>query len=120
MNRNFSLLITAIACVSLLCGCEGKKASQVSSDKTNAPVFSDFVGEYPRNELSILSDSKEEIRKAINAQDNLTCAENLYVNIPERASMYEFKTYSVLVPKLNYTAEQYRKDFDALLQISWL
>lgn len=116
MKRNILLFITAISCVSLLCGCEGKQFSQVNSDMTNEQVFSDFVGEYPQNELSILSEGKEEIRQAINAQENLSCADNLYVNIPERASVYEFKTYSVFVPQLNYTAEQYRKDFDTFFK----
>lgn len=116
MKRNILLFITAISCVCLLCGCGVNQSSQINSDLTNEQVFSDFVGEYPTNELLILTKSEEEIRREINAQSNFKCTENLYLNIPESTSVYEFKSYGVTVPQFEYPAEQYIKDFETLFK----
>lgn len=129
-QKNFAPILSA-ACLALLCGCNGSRFSKTETssavgativsesdyDSNNgAPQFADFVGEYPDDPISILTLSDDEIRRIINAQPNFTCAEDLYVNIPKSASVYTFSTYGVQVPQFDYTAAQYKKDFEALFK----
>lgn len=104
--------------MALLCGCDGNH-SQSSNSKLNeidTPIFSDFVGEYPENPISLLTKSEEEIRSEINSHPNFKCSDNLYVNIPENASVYEFKTYSIHVPQFDYPGAQYKNDFEEVFK----
>ncbi len=127
MKQNFFALIMSVSCIALLCSCDGgnseisEKGSSVDGTvggdtDSDTPIFADFVGEYPENPVSFLTLSKDEIRQQINAQPNLKCSENLYINIPESASVYKFSTYGVHVPQFDYPAERYRKDFEALFK----
>lgn len=115
MKRGISALVASVSFMALLSGCDGNR-TQISESKSTSSessvVFSDFVGEYPENPISLLTKSEEEIRSEINSNPNFKCSDNLYVNIPENASVYEFKTYGVHVPKFDYPATQYRKDFE--------
>lgn len=107
----------------LLCGCD-KNDSRISETSSvvsgtvdgninsETPVFADFVGEYPDYPISFLTD-EEEIRKLIDEQPNFKSAENLYINIPESASLYKYHTYSVQVPQSEYPAAQFLEDFEA-------
>ena len=113
MKRKIISLIIAASCMAFLCGCDKNSSrSSDSSSKTDTLIFSDFVGEYPENPISLLAVSKDEISKTINAQPNMKCSDKLYINIPESASVYEFSTYGVHVEQFNYPAAQYRKDFE--------
>lgn len=121
-------------CMLLLCGCDNNNSktsledSKTSLDdsKTDADdsktgldndasdtlVFADFEGDYPDYPISFLTD-EEEIRKLIDEQPNFKSAENLYINIPESASLYEYHTYSVHVPQFEYPSAQFLEDFEA-------
>lgn len=127
MKQSIIAIIMSASCIALLCGCDrgNSDISETSSvvggtinDNTNSETskFADFIGEYPENPISVLTLSKDEICQKINAQPNFECSENLYVNIPESASIYEFSTYGVHVPQFDYPAEQYRKDFETLFK----
>lgn len=127
MKRKIIALIICTTCMASLCGCSGNRSANsetgsaaggaYNSDSDNkAQQFADFVGDYPENPISLLSLSDDEIRQTINAQPNFRCAEKLYVNIPESASVYEYSTYGVQVPQFEYPAEQYKKDFEALFK----
>ncbi len=88
-----------------------------SSDGTDdAVVFCDFVGDYPENPLTLLTASKEEIAQMINAQPNMVCADNLYLDIPQSASVYNFCQYATHVSQFIYPAEQYKSDFMATFE----
>lgn len=88
-----------------------------SSDSTDdSVVFCDFVGDYPENPLTLLTASKEDIAQMINAQPNMVCAENLYLNIPQSASVYNFCEYATHVSQFIYSAEQYTSDFMATFE----
>lgn len=122
MKKIIAPIISAY--IALLCGCgksnsitmkaDSAEGGVIEESNSTAPQFADFVGEYPEKPISVLTLSKDEIRQAINAQPNFNCTENLYVNIPERASVYEFAAYGVHVPQFDYTAAQYKKDFEEL------
>ena len=123
MKRRILTLIMAF-CLTLLCGCNKSDlhTSQTGSDigdnsqgntDSDALVFADFVGEYPENPIPILTLNEDEIRSVIDAQSNLKCADDLYINAPENASVYEYSTYGVHVPQFEYTGDQFRKDFEA-------
>lgn len=116
MRRNIILL--AIFCIALFCGCDSNDlpSSDANPDMSDTGLFCDFVGEYPTNELSLLTTGEEDVCREINAQKNFKCAQNLYVNIPDSASVCEFKTYGVHVPQFEYNVEQYSKDFEALFK----
>lgn len=127
MKQRIIAIIMSASCISLLCGCDrgNSEISETSSvvagtidgnTDSETSEFADFIGEYPENPISVLTLSKDEICQKINAQPNFECSENLYVNIPESASIYEFSTYGVHVPQFAYPAAQYRKDFEALFK----
>ena len=109
MKKSFIAILSAIFLLSLT-GCNN---GDIGSDSdTETPVFADFEGDYPDYPISFLTD-EEEIRKLIDAQPNLKCAERLYINIPESASLYEYHTYSVHVPQFYYPSTQFLSDFEA-------
>lgn len=88
-----------------------------SSDGTDdSVVFCDFVGEYPENPLTLLTASKDDIAQMINAQPNMVCADNLYLDIPQSASVYNFCEYATHVSQFIYPAEQYTSDFMATFE----
>lgn len=127
MKQNIIALIIFVSCIALLCGCERGNSEisetgssvdgTVSSDTdSDTQVFADFIGEYSENPVSVLTLNKDEICQKINAQPNFKCSDNLYINIPESASIYEFSTYGVHVPQFDYPADQYRKDFETLFK----
>lgn len=120
MKRFLGTLVVSASFMTLLSGCDGnqthisesKSTSFEESSSESNTIFADFVGDYPENPISLLTLSKNEIQKAINAQPNMKCSDKLYINIPESASVYEFSTYGVHVEQFNYPAEQYMKDFE--------
>lgn len=120
MKRGFSALAVSVFFMALLSGCDADR-TQISEPKSTSfeesssesnMVFSDFVGDYPENPISLLTLSKDEIQNTINACPNMKCSDKLYINIPQSASVYEFSTYGVHVEQFNYPAEQYMKDFE--------
>lgn len=119
MKKSFIAVLSAIFLLSLT-GCDngnsqtspGGDTESNNSGESEQPVFADFEGDYPEHPISFLTD-EEEIRKLINAQPNLKCAERLYINIPESASLYEYHTYSVHVPQFEYPTTQFLTDFEA-------
>lgn len=124
MKRVFSTLAASVSFIALLSGCDGNKTQisesistsfEESSSESNT-VFSDFIGDYHENPISLLTLSKDEIQNTINAQPNMKCSDKLYINIPESAPVYEFSTYGVHVEQFNYPAEQYMKDFEKFFE----
>lgn len=109
MKQIMISLIIFMSCLAMLCGCE-RSNSEISetgssvdgtvggNTESDTQVFADFIGEYPENPVSVLNLSGDEICQIIDAQPNLKCSENLYIDIPESASIYEFSTYGVHVP----------------------
>lgn len=110
MKRNI-IALTTIAALILLGGCS--KEDSVSGDKDI--VFADFEGEYPENPLQISTLSRDEIIQVINEQSNFKASDNLYINIPDKASVYEYSTYDVVTAQWRetYHSEQYLEDFYA-------
>lgn len=129
MKRNI-IALTIIAAIVLLGGCDkSRPQSEASSDvggtvgdnstesgEKKEIVFADFEGEYPENPIQIMTLSQSEIVQKINAQSNFKCSDNLYVNIPEKASVYEYHTYNVHVPQFNYPVAQYTEDFNSVFK----
>lgn len=85
MKRVFSILAVSVSFIALLSGCNGNK-TQISesistSFKESSPesntVFSDFIGDYHENPISLLNLSKDEIQNTINAQPNMKCSDKL-------------------------------------------
>lgn len=102
-------LITIVALV-LLGGCSGDDS--VSGDKKEI-VFADLESEYPEKPLQISTLNRDEITQVINGLPNFKASENLYVNIPEKTSVYEYSTYDALTSQWQetYHSEQYLEDF---------
>lgn len=118
MKKSFIAILSAMILLNFT-GCDNGN-SQTSPDggtesnnsgESEQSVFADFEGDYPDHPISFLTD-EEEIRKRIDAQPNLKCAERLYINIPESASLYEYHTYSVHVPQFEYPSTQFLADFE--------
>ena len=105
------IALATMAALILLGGCS--KENSVSGD--DKIVFADFEGEYPENPLQILTLSRDEIIQVINEQSNFKASDNLYVNIPEKTSVYEYSTYDVMTTQMKetYHSEQYLEDFYA-------
>lgn len=127
MKKRIIGLITIASYIALLCGCNksdpqySETNSDVSSTVSSTSggtsdndtlIFADFVGEYPENPLPLLTLSEEEIRRAANEQPNFECSENMYISIPESASVYEFRTYGTRVPQRVYSNDQFKKDYE--------
>lgn len=123
-QKRFFLILLPLLTAIALSGCSSSGAPELPSNSSadfggsdsEAPEFADFVGEYSEAPISVLTLSNDEICRIINAQPNFTCSEDLYVNISESSSVYEFSTYGVHVPQFEYHADQYRKDFEALFK----
>ena len=112
MKKSFIAILSAIFLLSLT-GCNNGDIGSDSGTESETPIFADFEGDYPEHPLSIMTLSEEKLRGLIDAQPNLKCADNLYINAPESASLYEFHTYSVHVPQFEYPSAQFLADFEA-------
>lgn len=128
MKKRIIGLITIASYIALLCGCN-KSDPQYSETNSNVNgtgstpggtsdndtlIFADFVGEYPENPLPLLTLSEEEVRRAANEQPNFECSENMYISIPESASVYEFRTYGTRVPQRVYSNDRFKKDYETM------
>lgn len=120
MNNYEKALLTAVLLIPTLCSCGGTKINTEESEQDSsistpaaetASIFGEFVGDYPSSPLKLLSESDDEIAAQINSCANLKCSDNLYINIPESATLYEFTTYGTHVSDFDYSAEQYKSDF---------
>ena len=106
------IALATMAAIILLGGCS--KEDSVSGDDKKI-VFADFEGEYPENPLKISTLSRDEIIQVINEQSNFKASDNLFVNIPEKASVYEYSIYDAATVqwKEPYHSEQYLEDLNA-------
>lgn len=81
-----SALLTVLACAVLMSGCD--QSTPIGELKNMS------LEEMGGKEIEISSASKDEIRGAIDACDNFKASEDFYLNVPEKAKVYEFRSFS--------------------------
>lgn len=79
-------ILAVLTCAALMSGCD----QTTPKGELKNMSLEEMGGE----EIEISSASKDEIRSAIDACDNFKASENFYLNAPEKAKVYEFRSFS--------------------------
>lgn len=108
MKRKLTISIT-MAVALLLSGC-GKHESGIDEG------FKDFTTDYPEHPITVSTLNEDDIRREINAQSNFQCAEKLYIDIPQSATVYNYHYYNTFPTQLEYSLEQHQKDCKAAFE----
>ncbi len=79
-------ILAVLTCAVLMSGCD--QSTPIGELKNMS------LEEMGGKEIEILSKSKDKIKSAIDACDNFKVSEDLYINAPEKAKVYEFRSFS--------------------------
>lgn len=79
-------LLVVLICAALMSGCD--QSTPISELKSMS------LEEMGGTEIEILTKSKDEIRSVIDACGHFKASDDLYINAPEKAAVYEFRSFS--------------------------